>query len=88
MTVGQLRQSAQQTLKGLPAAQLKVASEFLRYLDERASQEATEELLRIPGILESLERAEQDVAEGRTTPVEKLKRKYKRVAKRGAQQDA
>ena len=88
MTITQLRQTAKESIDGLPAEQLKVAAEFLRYLDERASDEATEELLRIPGILKDLEEAERDVAEGRTTPVEKLKRKYKRNAKRGVQQDA
>ena len=37
--------------------------------------EATEELLRIPGLLERLEEAEKDIAEGRTVPVEELRRK-------------
>lgn len=78
MTVAQLRQSAKQTLEGLPPEQLKVAAEFLKYLDERASDEATEELLRIPGLLEDLEEAERDIAEGRTTSVKDLRRKYKR----------
>ncbi len=66
MTTAELRQLAQQTLKNLPPEQLKVAAEFLRYLDERASIEATEELLKIPGLLEDLAEAERDIAEGRT----------------------
>ncbi len=78
MTTTELRQVAKNTLDGLPPAQLKVAAEFLRYLDECASDEATEELLKIPGLLDDLKEAERDIAEGRTTPVEKLKRKYKR----------
>ncbi|MCI0333387.1 MAG: hypothetical protein L0228_09210 [Planctomycetes bacterium] len=61
-----------------------MAAEFLRYLDERASVEATEELLKIPGLLEDLAEAERDIAEGRTTPVEKLRRKYKRNVSRRA----
>jgi hypothetical protein len=84
MTTAELRQVAKQTLDTLPPEQLKVAAEFLRYLNERASDEATEELLRIPGLLEDLAEAERDFAEGRTTPVEKLKRKYKRNVSRRA----
>lgn len=39
MTTTELRQLAKETLKGLPPEQLKVAVEFLRYLDEQASAE-------------------------------------------------
>lgn len=84
MTTTELRQLAKQTLENLPPEQLKVAAEFLRYLDERASTEATEELLKIPGLLEDLAEAERDFAEGRSTPVEKLRRKYKRNVSRRA----
>ena len=77
MTTAELRQVAKETLETLPPEQLKVAAEFLRYLDERASVEATEELLKIPGLLEDLAEAERDIAEGKTTPVEKLRRKYR-----------
>ena len=78
MTTTELRQLAKDTLDGLPPKQLKVAAEFLRYLDESASDEATEELLKIPGLLDDLAEAERDIVEGKTTPVEKLRRKYKR----------
>ena len=66
MTTTELRQLAKETLEGLPPEQLKVAAEFLRYLDERASVEATEELLKIPGLLEDIAEAERDFAEGRS----------------------
>lgn len=67
MTTTELRQVAKETLEGLPPEQLKVAAEFLKYLDERASAEATEELLKIPGLLEDLADAEQDFTEGRSS---------------------
>ena len=82
MTTAELRQLAKETLENLPPEQLKVAAEFLRYLDERASVEATEELLKIPGLLDDLAEAERDFVEGRSTPVEKLKRKYKQDVSR------
>jgi hypothetical protein len=78
MTTIQLLQSAKETLESLPREQLKVAAQFLKWLDESASEEATEELLKIPGLMEDIEEAERDFAEGKGTPVEKLRRKYKR----------
>jgi hypothetical protein len=74
MTTAELRQLAKDTLDGLPPDQLKVAAEFLRYLDERASDEATEELLKIPGLLEDLAEAERDIAEGKTVNWRELRR--------------
>ena len=47
-----------------------MAADFLAYLEERETSEATEELLRIPGFLADLERAEEEVLSGRLTPVE------------------
>jgi hypothetical protein len=64
MTTAELLQAARQTLENLPPEQLRVAAEFLKYLDERASTEATEELLKIPGLLEDLAEAERDIAGG------------------------
>jgi hypothetical protein len=78
MTTAELLEIAKGTLEQLPPEQLKVAAEFLRYLDERASDEATDELLKIPGLLEDIQEAEREFAEGKGTPVEKLRRKYKR----------
>ena len=74
MTNAKLRQVAKETLDGLPPDQLKVAAEFLRYLDERASDEATEELLKIPGLLDDLAEAERDIAEGRTVNWREVRR--------------
>jgi hypothetical protein len=74
MTTKQLREVAKETLEGLPPEQLKVAAEFLRYLDERASDEATEELLKIPGLLEDLEEAERDFREGKSANWRELRR--------------
>jgi len=66
MTTTELREIGKQALEALPPEQLKVAVEFLCYLEERASNEATEELLKIPGVLDDLAEAERDIAEGRT----------------------
>ena len=65
MTTADQRKVARETLDGLPPDQLKVAVEFLRYLKERASEEATEELLKIPGVLQDLREAEKEIAAGK-----------------------
>jgi len=75
LTPAQCRREAKQRIDALSRERLSVALDFLRYLEERESGEATEELLRIPGFLAALRKGEQDVAAGRITPVEKLRRK-------------
>jgi hypothetical protein len=62
-------------LEGLPPEQLRVAAEFLRYLEERASDEATGELLKIPGLLEDIAEADRDFAEGRSVNWRDLRRR-------------
>jgi predicted Zn-dependent protease with MMP-like domain len=64
MTTAQMLELAKETLEQLPPEQLKVAAEFLTYLDERASNEATEELLKIPGLLEDVDEAKREFDKG------------------------
>lgn len=66
---------AKKRLTTLSPERLRVADDFLAYLEEREANEATEELLQIPGFLETLEAAEKEVREGRLTPAEDLQRK-------------
>ncbi len=51
-------------------------ADFLAYLSERESNEATVELLKFSGFLEVFNKAKKDVAAGKVTSVEQLKRKY------------
>jgi len=59
-----LLQETERRLRRLSADRLKVASDFLAYLEERESSEATAELLEIPGFEEAFRRAEQQAEEG------------------------
>jgi len=59
-----LLQETERRLRRLSAERLRVASDFLAYLEERESSEATQELLEMPGFEEALRRAEQQVKEG------------------------
>ena len=52
---------------------MRVAADFLAYLAERESNEATEELLEIPGFIEAFDRGKQDVAAGRVTDWRKVR---------------
>jgi len=76
MSATDTRRAAKRRIDSLSEERLQVADDFLAYLQERESNEATEELLRIPGFAERLEKAEKQIAEGKVTPVEKLRRKY------------
>ena len=70
------RRRAKRRIDALPDERIDVADDFLAYLEERESNEATEELVRIPGLLEQLKEAEKDIAEGRTVAAKDLHRKY------------
>lgn len=47
---------------------LRSIADFVRHIDELEPWESTEELLRIPGLLESHERGLKDIAAGRAKP--------------------
>ncbi len=73
MTTAERREAAKAALDKLPPDKLKVAVEFLRYLEERASDEATEELLKIPGLLEDVREGEKEIAAGKGTDWRKVR---------------
>ena len=62
---------AKRRLDSLSRERLRAAEDFLAYLEERETDEATDEILRLPGLVAALERAEREVAEGPLTPVER-----------------
>jgi hypothetical protein len=65
MTTTQLRQRAKERLDNLPADKVRVAAEFLDYLDTAASRDATAELLKMPGLLQDVEDATTQIKSGR-----------------------
>jgi len=73
MTRTQLLRRAKHRLTALSEARLRFADSFLAYLEE---EDATEELLAIPGFAEEFEEAEKDIKAGRLIPAENLRRKY------------
>jgi hypothetical protein len=65
MSTLELRRAAHETLENLPPGKMKVAAEFLAYLENYASNEATAELLKIPNILRDLKEARKEYAAGK-----------------------
>jgi hypothetical protein len=65
MTTAQLRKQAKERLDGLPPDKVRVAAEFLDYLDTAASRDATAELLKMPGVLEDAQEAPSQIKSGR-----------------------
>ena len=61
-----LLRRAKRRLDHLSEQRLRTADDILSYLEDLDSDEATEELLRIPGLLDRIEKAEQDIAQGKT----------------------
>jgi hypothetical protein len=67
MNSTEIRQQINQHLDRLSSDRLQLVAEFLAYLADKESEEATQELLDIPGFIESFERGKKDIAEGRVT---------------------
>jgi len=76
MNTTDIRQQAREYVEQLSPERLLVAVDFLAYLVERESNEATEELLQIPGFQEAFAKAKKDIAAGKVISVDQLKRKY------------
>ena len=69
-----LLSEAERRLRRLSLERLRVASDFLAYLEERESSDATEELLNIPGFEEALRAAEQQAEQGEMVRFEEIRR--------------
>ncbi len=75
MNTQELREQVKEYIDELSPEKLLVAADFLAYLAERESNQATVELLQISGFREAFNHAKKDVAAGKVTSVEQLKRK-------------
>ncbi|MHC5933453.1 hypothetical protein [Nostoc sp.] len=49
----------------MSSERLRLVADFLAYLADKESEDATQELVDIPGFIESFEWDKKDVAEGR-----------------------
>lgn len=75
MSPTELLRAAKDRLDTLTPERLKVADDFLSYLEEREANEATAELLALPSFLEALSKSEEEIAGGSLPSVDDLRRK-------------
>ena len=75
MKATELRRRIKRRVDELSVRRLPLAEDFLAYLQDREPNAATTELLRIPGFMNELRRAEREVAQGHVTPVSRLRRR-------------
>ena len=66
MSKRELRRQFGHRIKSLSPQRLQVAADFLAYLEERESNLATEELLRIPGFVEGYKKAKKESSTGKS----------------------
>ena len=76
MNTVEIRQQIQEYVDQLSPERLLVAADFLAYLADREDNDATEDLLKIPGFKEDFDKAKENVKEGKVISIEQLKRKY------------
>lgn len=69
-----LLQETERRLRRLSLERLRVASDFLAYLEEREESEATQELLSLAGFETAFHRAVQQVAAGEVVRFEDIRR--------------
>jgi hypothetical protein len=69
-----LVQAIERRLHRLSPDRLRVANDFLAYLEEREENEATQELLNLPGFEQQLHKAVQQAKEGQLVPFENIRR--------------
>lgn len=72
--VSTLLKTATQRLQRLSPDRLKVADDFLAYLEEREENEATQELLAVPGFVEAFDRTVQQADAGEVVPFDTIRR--------------
>lgn len=61
-----LRRQAARRLAHLPAERLRVALDFLRYLEEYADRDLVEDLTQVSGLRQAVARAQRQVESGRS----------------------
>jgi len=69
-----LLQETERRLRRLSSERLRMASDFLAYLEEREEHEATQELLNLPGFEAAFRRAVQQAKAGEVVRFEDIRR--------------
>lgn len=70
-----LQEQISDRLNQLSLNGLQTVLDFAAFLLDKESEEATQELLGIPGFTERFAQAQEEIAKGQTKPLAQLKRK-------------
>jgi hypothetical protein len=73
-SISELLPEVEKRLKRLSLDRLKVANDFLAYLEERENSLATQELLEISGFEEAFRQAKEEVEKKETVSLNSIKR--------------
>ena len=73
MSTVELRRRTKKQIEQLSSQQLKLIADVISYVRDRESEEATQELLDIPGFLESFKRGKRDIRAGRVIDWRKVR---------------
>ena len=65
MNTSEIRNQINQYLEHFSSKRLHLAAKFIAYLADKETEEATKEILDIPGFIEVFERGKKDIVEGR-----------------------
>ena len=65
MQVTELREKVIEQIEQLSPNKLRVIADFLDYISDKESEEATAELMKIPGIDTAMQMAKEDIEAGR-----------------------
>lgn len=76
MTTTELRRQLKKSIDALPEEKLRSAADFVRSLRRATDGLPASDRVKIAAMKRRMGKAEKDFAEGRATPVEKLRRKY------------
>jgi len=77
MNAKAIKERAKQIIDGLSKDRVKLILDFIEYLEEKESWEATREILEDKGMMEDIQEADKDLKEGKMenfTPWEKVKK--------------
>ena len=73
MSTDELRRQASRRIRALSPQRLQVAVDFFAYLQERESNEATEELLRVPGLVDAFKQSAKSSSKTKSVPWRKVR---------------
>lgn len=74
MSIKTLQRHTEKILKNLSFEKLKVATDFLEYLEEKEENDATLEILKDSNLMEKIKKGKEDIKKGKWVKFDRVKR--------------